>query len=148
MKYEPVVLGVCFSRNIPFQNKLPTDLFWATFCSKGIKLWMNLTNSKTKSRNSHPREWKRVQGIYQHQPETNLTSTLKLSMQLLLELSKSQVLLCLVFLLEENNSPREYHLRPVIITHRFHTEMFSFKIKRLTCCWKSIATIPKVGPMH
>lgn len=58
---------------------------------------------------------------------------------------RSQVLLCLMLLLEQNNSVREGHLHPVIIIHRFHTELFSFRIKRLKCCWKSIATTHKSG---
>lgn len=57
---------------------------------------------------------------------------------------RSQVLLCLVLLLEQNNSVREGHLQ-MIVTHRFHTELFSVKIKRLKCCWKSIATTHKSG---
>lgn len=92
IKYEPVVLSMfLFPETSTFrtsdQYTAPLS-FGQLFCSKGIELWMNCTNSKTKPRNSHPRAWERVQGIYQHQAETILTSPLKLPVQLLLELSK------------------------------------------------------------
>lgn len=119
-----------FFRNSPFENKWPTHLLsWAPFCLKGMELWMNSTYSKTKPRKSHARKRKAESGEF-------ISITLR---QIWLQLwsyqnsccwssMRHQVILCLMLLCEQN-IVFECQLSPVVITHRSHTKMFSFKIK-------------------
>lgn len=71
----------------------------------------------------------RVRGIHQHHSEANLTSTLKLPKQLLLELHETPSAAVPDVNSRTKHSPLGCQLSPVAITHKSHRKMLSFKIK-------------------
>lgn len=138
MEYQLKMLWCFFQKHPISEQTSNTILDWATFCWIGTELRIYSTNSKTKPRKSHWREWKAVQGIYRHHSETNLTSTLKLPVQLPLEIHENSGAAVPDVTPRTKHSPTESQLSPVVITHRFHTKMFTFKTERVKHGWRSI----------